>query len=56
MAIPIIPLLVMLVGLLMYLFASREKGEKVRRIGEILFFVGVLVTILALAATRVRVG
>jgi hypothetical protein len=46
-----IPLLVCLVGVLMYALAANPK---LVRIGEILFFCGLLVALFALAEGRVR--
>jgi hypothetical protein len=43
-----VPLLVALVGLIMYLIA--KTNAEVRRIGEILFFCGLLATLFAVSA------
>lgn len=53
MMITIVPLLAAIVGVLLYVLASNTK---VVEIGRILFWTGVLVTLMALAHHTVRFG
>jgi hypothetical protein len=48
-----IPFLVCIVGLVMYAFA---KDPKVARVGELMFFAGLLVTLLAVSGGHLRIG
>jgi Na+/phosphate symporter len=52
MVIILIPLLIALIGLLMYAFAANPK---LVRIGEILFFVGMLWTVYALMGQKLTI-
>lgn len=56
MLLAIAPLVVMLVGLLIYVLADGAKTPKLVEIGRILFFVGALVLVWALGAKTWRIG
>ncbi len=56
MLIAVAPLIVMLVGLLIYALADNAKTPKLVEIGRILFFVGALVLVWTLGAKTWRIG